>query len=195
MHRKHLVGIAPLLAVICLAAAPAAAQAEPHWYLNSVLLKPGKKYNFKTEGKLTFSIPGTTIVVGCTVKDADSLLNPIGGGAGTDLMTAFKLSECGPNPCPVNSAGVPAAFKATTLKLPWASKLVEVPPIADEMSGIEVVFSCKGFGVFAKGSGTLSPWVNPGGYLEFTAGTGTLGGMSVTGIDVFRPAVVSAKNP
>ena len=195
MHRKLLIGVAPLLAVVVLAVAPAIAQAEPHWYLGSTPLKEGKKMAVKTEGKLLFSIPGTTIMVSCTVKDVEVLLNPVGGGAGVDVMKAFKLSGCGPNPCPVNSAGVQGALKVTALKLPWASRLVEIPPIADEISGIELVFSCKKTGVLTTVSGTLFPWVNPGGFLEFTTATGTLSGMTVTGIDNFSPPGISAKNP
>jgi len=195
MYRRCLVSVAPLLAVLALAVAPAGAQAEPHWYLGSSPLKPGKKMTVKTEGALLFSLPGTTIQVRCVVKDVEVLLNPIGGGAGTDVMKVFKLSSCGPNPCPVNSSGVQGALKVTALKLPWATKLVEVPPIADEISGIELVFSCKGSGVLVTVSGTLSPWVNPGGFLEFTTATGTLSGMSVTGIDNFNPPGISAHNP
>jgi len=194
MRRRGLIRFAPLLAVVALAVAPAVAQAEPHWYLGSSPLKEGKKMAVKTEGKLLFSIPGTTILVSCTVKDVEVLLNPTGGGAGTDSMKAFKLSGCGPNPCPVNSAGVQGALKITALKLPWASRLVEIPPIADEISGIELVFSCKKTGVLTTVSGTLFPWVNLG-FLEFTSATGTLSGMTVTGIDNFSPPGITAKNP
>ena len=194
MRRRGLIRFAPLLAVVALAVAPAVAQAEPHWYLGSSPLKEGKKMAVKTEGKLLFSIPGTTILVSCTVKDVEVLLNPSGCGAGTDSMKAFKLSGCGPNPCPVNSAGVQGALKITALKLPWASRLVEIPPIADEISGIELVFSCKKTGVLTTVSGTLFPWVNLG-FLEFTTATGTLSGMTVTGIDNFSPPGINAKNP
>ena len=195
MRRRFLISFAPLLAVVALAVAPAIAQAAPHWYLGSTPLKEGKKMTVKTRGTLVFSIPGTTIQVTCAVTDVDVLLNPTGGGAGTDSMKVFKLSGCGPNPCPVNSAGVQGALQVTALKLPWATKLVEIPPIADEISGIELVFSCKKTGVLITVSGTLFPWVNPGGFLEFTTATGTLSGMNVVGIDNFSPPGISAKNP
>jgi hypothetical protein len=192
MHRRFL-GLAPLLAVVALVVAPAVAQAEPHWYLGSTPLKPGKKMTIKTEGKLLFSIPGSTIQVSCAVKDVETLLNPVGGGAGVDSMKSFKLSGCGPNPCPVLSSGKQGALKVTALKLPWASRLLEVPPIADEISGIELEFSCKKV-PFITVSGTLFPWVNPG-FLEFTTATGTLSGMNVTGIDLFNPPGITANNP
>jgi hypothetical protein len=192
MHRRFL-GLAPLLAVVVLVVGPAVAQAEPHWYLGTSPLVPGKKMVVKTEGKLLFSVPGTTIQVSCTVKDVESLLNPTGGGAGTDFMKTFKLSECGPNPCAVLSSGKQGALKIKALKLPWASRLVEIPPIADEISGVELEFTCKKV-PFLTVSGTLFPRVNPG-FLEFTSATGTLSGMTVVGIDNFNPPTISAQNP
>jgi hypothetical protein len=73
--------------------------------------------------------------------------------------------------------------------------LVEVPPIADEIAGMELVFSCKGTGVLVTLSGTLFPRVNPGS-LEFNSPTtGTLGGANVNGIDNFTPSGINAKNP
>ena len=192
MHRRFL-GLAPLLAVAVLAVAPAVSQAEPHWYMGSTPLKEGKKMVVKTEGKLLFSIPGTTIQVSCGVKDVEVLLNPVGGGAGVDVMKSFKLSSCGPNPCPVLASGKQGPLKVNALKLPWASRLVEVPPIADEISGIELEFTCKK-APFITVSGTLFPWVKEG-LLEFTTATGTLSGMTVTGIDLISPPTITAKNP
>jgi hypothetical protein len=195
MNRKHLVGLVSLLAVAVFAVTAVAAQAEPHWYLNSNILV-GKK-TVKTRGALSFSnlIPGSTIVVTCKVKDVEVLENPASGGAGVDLMKVFKVTGCGPNPCPVSSAGTQGALKVTSLGLPWATKLVEVPPIADEIAGMKLVFSCKGTGVLVTLSGTLFPRVNPG-FLEFNSpSTGTLGGVNVNGNDSFIPFGVSAKNP
>src|SRR3984893_12872249 len=195
MNKKLLASLAPLLVIMALAVMPAAAQAEPHWYLSGNILAEGKKMTVKTNGKLVFSIPGTTIRVSWTVTDAEVLLNPKGGGAGVDLMKMFKLSGCGPNPCPVSSSGTQGALSVKALKLPWATKLVEVPPIADEITGMELKFSCKKTGTLFIVSGTLSPWVNLG-YLEFNSPvTGTLGGMNVNGIDNFSPPGIAAKNP
>ena len=82
MNKRVLASLAPLLAIMALTVVPAAAQAEPHWYLSGNILAEGKKMTVKTNGKLVFSIPGTTIRVSCTVTDAEVLLNPKGGGAG-----------------------------------------------------------------------------------------------------------------
>jgi hypothetical protein len=194
MNRRILAALAPLLAVAACAVAPAAAQAtEPHWYFNGNILT--KKKAVKTEGGLTLGpIPGTTITISCKVRDADILENPASGGAGVDKMKAFKIISCGPNPCPVNSAGVQGALKVTALKLPWVTRLIEVPPIADEISGIELAFSCKKTGPLFTLSGTLFPWVNPGS-LEFTSATGTLSGVPVIGFDNLLPTLIEAKNP
>jgi hypothetical protein len=195
MNRKLLVGLAPLSAIAAFAVMAAAAQAVPHWYLNTNILV--KQKTVRTSGALSFSniIPGTPIVVTCKVRDVEILENPASGGPGVDKMKSFKLSGCGPNPCPVSSAGTQGALKVTALKLPWATKLVEVPPIADEIAGMELVFSCKGTGVLVTLSGTLFPRVNPGS-LEFNSPTtGTLGGANVNGNDNFSPPGINAQNP
>ncbi len=185
MNRRLLPALAPLLAVVAFVAVPAAAQAVPHWYVNSKLLT--KKKTVRTEAGLTIGpIPGTTITVSCKVKDAEVLENPASGGPGVDLMKAFTVTSCGPNPCPVNSAGVQGALKVNSLGLSWATKLVEIPPIADEIAGIKLEFVCKKTGPLFTLSGTLFPWVNVNS-LEFTSGTGTLGGAQVVGFDNFLP--------
>jgi hypothetical protein len=195
MDRKLRIGLVAALVLAAFAASATVAQAAPHWYLGSNPLV--KKMKVKTEGGLTFSnlIPGTTITVTCKVKDVEVLENPASGGAGVDVMKAFKLTSCEPNPCPVNSAGIQGKLKVKALKLPWATKLVEVPPIADEISGMEIEFACSKTGLLTTVSGTLSPWVNPG-FLEFNSpATGTLGGVSVNGFDNFIPAGIQAFNP
>ena len=193
MKRKLRTAFVALPALVACVLVPAVAQAEPHWYVNSKLLTKPK--TVKTEAGLTIGpVPGTTIIVSCKVKDAERLENPASGG-GIDVMKAFKVTSCGPNPCPVNSAGVQGALKVNSLGLPWATKLVEVPPIADEIAGIKLEFTCKTTGPLFVLSGTLFPWVNVGS-LEFTSGTGTLGGAPVEGFDSFLPPnVVEAKNP
>lgn len=192
MNRRILAALVPLVAVAACVAVPAEAVTQPHWYFNGKILV--KKKTVKTEGALTLGpIPGTTITLNCKVKDADILENPASGGAGVDLMRAFKVT-CGPNPCPVNSAGVQGALKVNALKLPWVTKLIEVPPIADEISGMELEFACKKSGPLFTLSGTLFPWVNPGS-LEFTPATGTLSGVPVVGFDNLLPTLIEVKNP
>ena len=193
MDRKILAAIAVLGATAAMSLAPAIAQASPHWYLNGKLLT-GKAAAIKTSGTLTFSNPVIPPVT-CTLKDVDMLENPASGGAGVDSMTKFKLSKCGPSPCPATKSGKAAPLSVTAPNLPWATELVEVPPIADEIKGMELVFSCKGTGTILVVNGTLSPWVGAS-LLEFNSPvTGTLGGLYVNGIDTFTSIPVSAKNP
>ena len=102
-----------------------------------------KKKTVKTEAGLTIGpfllIPGTPpVTVSCKFRDAERLENPASGAAGVDEMKVFTATECGPNPCPVNSAGVQPKFKVKALGLPWKTELVEVPPIADEIQGAEI---------------------------------------------------------
>ncbi len=194
MYRKLGVALAPFVALAACAVVPAIAQAtSPHWYVGGNILTAPK--TVKTVAALTIGpVPGSTITVTCKVKDAETLENPASGGPGVDEMKVFKVLSCGPNPCPVNSAGVQGALKVKSLGLPWATKLVEVPPIADEIAGIKLEFKCKGTGPLFVLSGTLFPWVNVGS-LEFTSATGTLGGTPVVGFDNFLPNTVEAKNP
>jgi hypothetical protein len=65
-------------------------------------------------------------------------------------------------------SGKAAPLSVTAPNLPWATELVEVPPIADEIKGMELVFSCKGMGTILVVNGTLSPWVRAS-LLEFNS--------------------------
>ena len=158
MRIKYLVPLASVLAVTALASAPALAQAQPHWYINNVRLAEGKPKAVKTGGQISFTNTATGVVVRCTVVDAEVLENPVGGGAGVDLMKAFKITKCGPNPCPAKKSGTTQApLVVTAGNLPWPTKLVEVPPIADEISGMEITFACKGTTISQTYTGTLFP--------------------------------------
>lgn len=195
--KRLLIALAPLVVACAVVAAPAAAVTSPHWYVNSKLLT--KKKTVKTEAGLAIGpylfVPGTPpVTVSCKFRDAETLENPASGGAGVDEMKVFTAISCGPNPCPVNSAGVQGKLKVKALGLSWKTQLVEVPPIADEIAGIKLEFSCKKT-TLAILSGTLSPWVNVN-QLEFTAATGTLSGAQVVGFDNFLPPnTVEAMNP
>lgn len=191
MGRKVITVLCPCLAIACVVV-PASAQAVPHWYVNSKLLTKPK--TVKTQAGLTIGpVPGTTITVSCKIKDAETLENPASGGPGVDQMKVFQVTSCGPNPCPVNTAGVQGKLKVNSLGLPWATRLVEGPPIADEIAGVTLEFTCKGSGALFTLSGTLFPLVNANS-LEFTSTTGTLSGVPVTGIDNFLPPnIVEAK--
>ena len=110
-------------------------------------------------------------------------------------MKAFKLTNCGPSPC-VSTTGVVKPLTVKALNLPWASKLVGVSPIADEITGVELKVQCKGSSLFKIYSGTLSPWVGLE-QLEFNSPTtGMLGSLAVNGIDkLLAPPGVHAQNP
>lgn len=196
MLGKLAIRLAPALALAVVASAPAVAHAtEPHWYVNNVRLPEGKHKTVKTGGQITFTNVNTGVSVTCTVADAEVIENPIGGGAGVDSMKAFKVSNCGPDPCPAGKTGTLEPLVVKALNLPWSTKLVEVPPIADEITGMELKFSCKGSTISQTYSGTLRPWVLLGA-LEFDSPTtGTLGLLALNGIDSFAPPTVTAKNP
>jgi len=172
----------------------AASQAAPHWYEKGALVT--KTTPVKTAGALTFSLPAVGLSATCTLKDVDKISNPASGGSGTDEMTKFVLSKCGPSPCPILKGKKPAALTVKALNLPWKTELIEVPPIANEIKGMELEFGCKGGGPFAVFTGNLLPWVGAG-LLEFNSPlTGTLGGLGVNGIDTLTsPLGITAKNP
>lgn len=90
MNKKLFAGLAPLLAVTAFVAAPGAAQAAPHWYIQNALVGPGH-VTVATKGNLTLSALGATIQ--CKAADAEEIWNPV-GGAGEDLVTSFVLSGC-----------------------------------------------------------------------------------------------------
>ncbi len=197
MRSKLLLRLVPAAVLAVVIAAPAVAQAsEPHWYIGTTRIPEGKHVVTKTGGTLVFdeTFHGTTVT--CSVADAEVIENPVGGGAGVDLMKAFKVTKCTPPPCPVTSTGVARALVVTALGLPWASKLVGTSPIADEITGIELKFKCKGLAAYQTYTGTLSPWVGAG-FLEFNSPTtGMLGTLGINGIDNFlAPAGVNAHNP
>lgn len=196
MFGKLMLRLAPAATLALLAVAPAVAQAEPHWYIGSNRIPEGKKVTLKTGGTLTLTETSSGSAVTCTVADAETVVNPIGGGAGLDSMKAFKLTNCGPSPCHASTSGVPRALVVKAVNLPWASKLVGVSPIADELTGVELKFQCKGSSVFKIYAGTLSPWVGAG-LLEFNSPTtGMLGTLAVNGIDnILAPLGVNAQNP
>ena len=195
--KRLLIALVPLVVACAVVAAPAAAATQPHWYVNSIKLT--KKKTVRTEAGLTIGpfliVPGTPpATVSCKFRDAERLENPASGGAGVDEMKAFAAISCGPNPCPVNSAGVQGKLKVKALGLPWKTELVEVPPIADQIQGVKLEFACKKFTPVVI-SGTLLPWVNVN-QLEFTSGTGLLSGAEVVGFDNFLPPnLVEAINP
>ncbi|MGO9489274.1 MAG: hypothetical protein ACLQBB_09650 [Solirubrobacteraceae bacterium] len=197
MRNRLLLRLAPFVLVAACVAAPAVAQAtEPHWYIGTTPIPEGKKVTTKTGGILTFNETFTGTSVTCTVADTEVIENPVGGAAGIDTMKAFKVTKCTPPPCPTTKSGTVRPLVVTALGLPWASKLVGSAPIADEITGIELKFQCKGSVASTTYTGTLLPWVGTE-VLEFNSPTtGMLGTLGVNGIDkILAPPGVSAHNP
>lgn len=200
MSKKLYALLLPVLAVAAFAIAPAAAQAEFHWYTcHEVAKETGKfedegctkekaKSNFEltrapfeeggklfliqviTWGKLEFKVGGVTVV--CKVLDAGNVWNAVLAAPGKDNIEVFVNYEC-------SSAACPEGVTLTAEGLPWSSVLAAGP--VDKISGIQVTLNCKGV-LVETFKGELSPKIVNGAGVrkptvaEFTAATGELAG-------------------
>lgn len=202
MRRKFLAGLVPCVAVAAFALAPAAAQAEPHWYKKGVLVGSAPVAT-TTVGSVVFKALGAEIK--CKVNDKEEIWNPASGGAGEDLMTGFALIKC------KNKVASPAcpkgAITVTAENTPWPTRLVSTPPpgsvIRDVINGVKLTVGCAGSSgtvgdVF---EGTWSPEVGIGA-LIFGPGSGTLldsssNPLETTGVDTIKapPGKITAKDP
>jgi hypothetical protein len=202
MRRKLLAGLVPALAVAAFVIVPAAAQAEPHWYKQKVLVGSGP-VTTTTKGSLLFKALGAEIK--CKVNDKEEIWNPTSGGAGEDLMTGFALINCknkvATPECPKGPISVIAE------NLPWPTRLITTPPpgsvIRDVINGVRLNVGCAN----AAGTvgdvfeGTWSPEVGTGA-LIFGPGSGTLldsfsNPLETTGTDSIKapPGKITAKDP
>ena len=140
---------------------------EPWWYSNGKLLKEGEKESVTTTGVTTAHVGETSTK--CKVKDVEQIENPVGGGAGVDLMQEYIVTGCAakPSPCPAKQK-----VEIIAHGLPWHTHLVGGPPIRDVIEGIELEVLCSGkpLDIF---TGTLSPLVG-NSVLEYDAGSGSL---------------------
>jgi hypothetical protein len=156
-----------------------------------------------TAGTLTLKALGAEIK--CKVADKEEIWNPVGGGAGEDLMLGFALVGCKNK---ITSAACPkGAISVVAENLPWRSLLETTPPpgsvIRDRIFGVTLNVGCAGSSgtlgdVF---EGTLSPEVGAGA-LIFGPGSGTLldsGGnpLTISGVDKIAapPGKIEAKDP
>ena len=133
--------------------------------------------------------------ISCQLKDEETIENPVGGGAGTDEITKFKLRLCHSEPDRLCKTGkiVGKVSEIIAHKLPWVTKLVGTSPTRDEIQGVELEIKCEGGGAIDTYTGTLSPTVGEGVF-EFGAGSGELEDGSgnkatVTGTDKLRNPV------
>ncbi len=196
MSTKLYTAFLPLLAVAAFAVLPAVAQAQvPHWYSCEKRLgtgefrdpictkaAPPKEFEWirlvesvpvvvKTKG--TLELAGIT----CKVNDGGVAENPLGGGAGVNIVTKVVNTEC-KGKCP--NPEVTALHGGAPLSLinAWPSVLEEkvAGEIRDNISGIELVVLCEVSGkkeVVDVFSGSLTPKVGSS-VLEFGAGSGEL---------------------
>lgn len=171
LHKKLLMGIAPLLAVAAFAVAPAMASAAPQWHRNGVLIPEGEHVPVATYGHLTLTASNGASV-SCDVIDKGHVWNE--GGVGMDSIEAFDNENCTSNFCPVEVT-VPAEG------LPWPSVLEEVAGVIRDKIGtaakpIKVTVHCATEEL--PFTGTLTPKIenNTPSWAEFDAGSGELSG-------------------
>jgi hypothetical protein len=182
VKKKALMGVAPLFAVAAFAVAPAVAQAEPHWYANAVKIVEAEAVpvtvagviNLKTkeEGKPEYTVK-------CKVAGKTTVVNPTGGGAGTDEFSEYTLSACAVSkkvsPCPIG-----IKLTVTASALPWAAKLTPGAGklILDSIASVGMEYKC-GETLLHTFTGTFTPRVTTsaktgGGALAFGLGAGEL---------------------
>jgi hypothetical protein len=167
--RKFVGAIVPLLVVTAFAVVPAAASAAPHWFKGKFELTSAH-VTVTTAGNLTLVAAGATIK--CKVNDAEEIWNPVGGGAGEDLMTAFNFSKCkvtaGSSACPTKGF-----VEVLPNGLNWPSHLLAGPPIRDEIQKMRIIIRCLAGTPPDEFEGSLTPEVEKN-KLVFGPGSGAL---------------------
>jgi len=92
---KHLMGLAPLLAILAFAGTPVTAQAAQHWYKNNVKLAEGKPIPVVTfGGAVNFSSRSEVGELNCRTVGAGTIENPVGGGAGVGKTYESTFFAC-----------------------------------------------------------------------------------------------------
>lgn len=208
MSRKLYAAFAPLMVMAAVAAVPALAQAQPHWYVNGTRLpfenakKEVKKTAVTSHGTLTLTDATLNAKVTCNATDKGNIWNTKSTESGKDEITEFTNSECDGNICPEKST-----TEVIAEGVPWATELTEAvggePRV--KITGIAISIRCSTV-VAAVYTGSLEPkWSNDSpSYAEFDAKSGHLTNSStdtegvVTGKDVIEgPSgeVVEVRNP
>jgi hypothetical protein len=178
---------------------PAAAQATPHWFSNSLLLeetagKPSEEETKTVIGWGTLKLKGesgsvTGSLITCHNATAGTAYNPVGGTAGKGEVQVFATFDCESTTCGIQHTNVIGEH------LPWPQVVTEggttEVPFRVESKEIKVGIFCKkgaepeeralGFG---KGTGTNAPLGPAGtdkgtgalhpGFQSFDAGSGEL---------------------
>ncbi len=178
----------------------------PHWYSNGTLIPEGQVEPVTSSGELTLRVPGSKLTVTCKVKDKGTIVNPAGGGAGTDETTEVVFSSCSGNASPCSSGRTSWCCKKKTSspcekgsKIELSSTggslrthLVAAPgqPVRDVIEGIVLEVRCSNGTVLDTYKGTLMPSVG-NSVLKFDAGSGELedssgGKATVSGSDKLK---------
>jgi len=164
-------------------------EAQPRWYSNGTLIPEGQVEPVTSSGELTLQVPGSKLSVTCKVKDKGTIVNPAGGGAGTDETTEVAFSNCSGKASPCSSGRTSWCCKKKTsspcekgrrielvpLGGSLRTHLVAVPgqPVRDVIEGVVLEVRCSNGTVLDTYSGTLTPAVGKS-VLEFGAGSGEL---------------------
>ncbi len=181
-------------------------EARPHWYSNGMLIPEGQVEPVSSSGELTLEVPGSKLSVSCKVKDKATIVNPAGGGAGTDETTEVVFSSCSGKASPCSSGrtswcckkkSTSPCEKGARIELsspggPLRTHLVATPgqPVRDVIEGVVLEVRCSNGTVLDTYKGTLMPTIGSS-VLGFGAGSGELedssgGKATVTGKDSLK---------
>ena len=118
---------------------PICTEACELWLSEGKPIPEGQSEKVKTKGKLTFLINGEYPCT-TTVTDEETILNPVGGGSGTDEVTSFNVT-----PCKKSKTGpCPTGFELVAQSLPWKSHLLAGTPEPDPTEGMDLEVKCRG---------------------------------------------------
>jgi hypothetical protein len=177
--------IPALVAALALSAVgvASASAATQHWYAGGIKLAEGTTTSYTMKGTSSFSLKwtnaGAQFAISCTTQKGEgTVLNPLGGGAGTVSPKSFVLSGC----TVTRPEGTGCKLKGNELYFyvndgeatEYESKSAAY---FDSASGNEIAIfafeGCKGSFAFLNGlvqhfNGSLTGVMNKSGALEFT---------------------------
>jgi hypothetical protein len=164
-----------------IAVAPLCFEGCEHWLSDGKPTPEGQPEKAKTSGNLTFVVDGQPCAT--KVTDEETIVNPVGGGSGTDEDTSFNVAPCKKaktGPCP-------SGVEIVAQNLPWKSHLLEGTPEPDPTEGMEFEVRCHGK-VLAIYAGTLTPLLGESTLTLNEAsgalkGTGEDGTLSISGTE------------
>jgi len=133
MPKRLLAILAPVIAVVALAAVPAVSQAAPHYYRNGVLIPEGTKVPVLEWGRLNLE-PEPRLTGGqtCASVAGGYVENPEDGGAGIGAIEDLATYDCEFYECPAGTievGGKPEEKVSQVISLPqdptWPTALTE----------------------------------------------------------------------